>query len=82
MRKVLIAMLAVGGMGILGTSSTFALPANGNTIGGAAATTSIVQDVRDYHITRTSRWYHVYGNLGRYACHIRGTSRFYAGRCR
>jgi hypothetical protein len=46
MRNILIAAIAVAGIGLLGTSSTFAAPASGSAIRDIATATSSVQDVR------------------------------------
>ena len=46
MRSMLIAAIAVVGLGLLGTSGAFAAPANGTLVRDALATTSSVQDVR------------------------------------
>jgi hypothetical protein len=81
MRKFVIAMLAAGGLGLAGTSSGLAMPMGADAIAGARADTSLVEQARVYHITRTSRRYYVRGNLGRNACHNRHNSRFRRGRC-
>lgn len=46
MRNILIAAITVAGIGLLGTSSTFAAPASGSAIRDVATATSNVQDVR------------------------------------
>jgi hypothetical protein len=48
MRKILIAMLAVGGIGALGASVAQAAPVNGAAIVAAAEAASPIQDVRWY----------------------------------
>lgn len=81
MRKVLMVMLAAGGMAAFGASSSLALPGGAGAVAEAGLQTSMVEPVVTYHVTRTSRRYWVRGNLGRRACHMRYSSRFYAGGC-
>jgi hypothetical protein len=81
MRTILIAMLAAGGIGLLGTSASLGAPVNGAAIRDAAAATVMVEHVYTYHIIRSSRRYHSSRNLGRYACHSRRTSYASRGRC-
>ena len=81
MRTILIAMLAAGGIGLLGTSASLSAPASGGAILDAADATSITEQAVTYHITRTSRRYYSRRYLGRHVCHVRRTSYARSGRC-
>jgi hypothetical protein len=81
MRTMLIAILAAGGIGLLGTSASLGAPASGTAIGDAAAATLMVEPVVTYHITRTSKRLYSRRDLGAHACHVRRTSYARRGRC-
>lgn len=60
MRNILIAAVAAAGIGLLGTSASFAAPASGSVLRDLDAATSNMQDVRYcrvrcYHRTYSSR---------------------------
>ena len=87
MRKILIALAAAGGIGIIGTSNSLAVPVNGGAILGAVEATSPVQDARLYCFNRYTgrflywgrcRTYHrrYYRTPGRTYCYNRYTGRF------
>jgi hypothetical protein len=46
MRAVFVAMLLVAGIGLAGTSGSFAAPASGTAIGDAAANASIIDQAQ------------------------------------
>ena len=46
MRAIFVAALLAAGIGLAGTSGSFAAPANGTTIGTAAANATIVDQVQ------------------------------------
>jgi hypothetical protein len=81
MRKFVLTMLAVGGLGLAGTSSGMAMPMAPGAVAGVGIDASLLERVAVYHITRTSRRYYVRRNLGRNACHNRYNSYFRRGRC-
>jgi hypothetical protein len=92
MRKVLIALAAAGGIGVISTSSSMGAPANGAAILSAVQSNSLVQDARVFCYNRaTGRFLH-WGSCGyarrvynrpRVYCRNRYTGRFlYWGACR
>jgi hypothetical protein len=58
MRSVLLAMVAAAGIGLAGTSTTLAGPANGSMIIGQVATDNLVVKVRHCRYSHWRRWCH------------------------
>jgi hypothetical protein len=81
MRTILIATLAAGGIGLLGTSASLGAPVSGTALRDSAATTVMVERVVTYHVVRTSRRMYSRRSLGAHACHVRRTSYARRGRC-
>ena len=53
MRSIVIAVATVAGLGLLGTSSAIAAPANGTAVLDAVTATSSIQ-----HVRRWCKWWH------------------------
>ena len=57
MRTIVIAMLTAAGIGLVGTSSTFAAPASGAAIADLAAAESLIADARMHTQRVCVRWH-------------------------
>ena len=70
MRMILIALLIAMGIGLTGTSSPSAAPANGLVIGEAAGTAAVLTDVRYFRRHRRGCFSKCYNEFifGRYVC--------------